>query len=355
MLSWSLGSNFYAIILALAVTAGLIIQFQQSSLEFFTPIDYQKYIGDEANPDPIVLFLQGHRCGWCSILKKDYEKVANSRFEYFPDVRFAIMDVSYDMDATNIFSAYSDSSLGYPKIIAIRGDETFIFPNPRSLSVRKLTRWVSSVFNERLAEDDFEDDTIGAPKYSIENFNADVASKFTLPVLHSPADLLNLYRNGDSETCLILVCTAWSSDCAKFAEDYNQLGQKHGRHRIAVLLLEHRELTLGLLEATNLISAMPYLVAARDGEFQLQYDKLGDMEFSENLLNSGLLKTRKSFPYPSLLLILEKLSYRLFNSIEVVLQQITPWWHVPLLFVSIGLLWGWAVVSFSRAFLRLLE
>eukprot|EP01086_Lenisia_limosa_P014294 TRINITY_DN4458_c0_g1_i1.p1 TRINITY_DN4458_c0_g1~~TRINITY_DN4458_c0_g1_i1.p1 ORF type:complete len:101 (+),score=20.61 TRINITY_DN4458_c0_g1_i1:237-539(+) len=100
---------------------------------------------------------------------------------------------------------------------------------------------------------------------------------------------------------------------------------------------------------------MPYLVAARDGEFQLQYDKLGDMEFSENLLNSGLLKTRKSFPYPSLLLILEKLSYRLFNSIEVVLQQITPWWHVPLLFVSIGLLWGWAVVSFSRAFLRLLE
>ena len=24
------------------------------------------------------------------------------------------MDVSYDMDATNIFSAYSDSSLGYP-------------------------------------------------------------------------------------------------------------------------------------------------------------------------------------------------------------------------------------------------
>ena len=79
------------------------------------------------------------------------------------------------------------------------------------------------------------------------------------------------------------------------AEDYNQLGQKHGRHRIAVLLLEHRELTLGLLEATNLIcelkpdslfsafcshalAAMPYLVAARDGEFQLQYDKLGDME-----------------------------------------------------------------------------
>ena len=78
-------------------------------LKFFTPIDYQKYIGDEANPDPIVLFLQGHRCGrlswnfnytlvvllndilgWCSILKKDYEKVANSRFEYFPDVSLAI-------------------------------------------------------------------------------------------------------------------------------------------------------------------------------------------------------------------------------------------------------------------------